>query len=127
LVTGEAGAGFNIGNDGLNAGVMGEAYLGSAEASGVIGGRDLGLTAGVEVRGPGVHGMAGIYQNNVGLVVGGSLVSAEGSVGTNIAGMNVGVKGEVGLKAELGAQIGKDGVEVKLPIVSLGLTFGGAK
>jgi len=36
------------------------------------------------------------------------------------------VSGEVGWKAELGLQIGKV-TKVKLPFVSLGISFGGAK
>ena len=45
----------------------------------------------------------------------------------NVAGYNVGVSGEIGLKAEAGFQIGKDGVEIKLPLFSFGINFGKAK
>jgi hypothetical protein len=38
----------------------------------------------------------------------------------------VGVSGELGFKAEIGFKIGKR-TEIKLPFVSFGLNFGGAK
>ena len=47
-------------------------------------------------------------------------------MGVNVAGVNVGVKGEIGLKAELGFKIGKE-TEIKLPFITIGFSFGGAK
>lgn len=126
-----AGGGVGIGakfdEDGLSVGLSGEAYAAKASVLGVVGDKDLGLTGEAEVEVLSVEGFVGIKDNNVGATVGVNVISVEGEVGTNIAGVNVGVKGEVGLKVELGFEAGADGFEVKLPFISFGISFGGAK
>jgi hypothetical protein len=125
------GGGFGVGakfdKDGLSAGLSGEFYAAKASVLGVAGDKDLGVTAEAEIEVLSAEGFIGIKDNNLGATIGGTLVSVEGEVGTNIAGVNVGLKGEVGLKAEFGFELGADGVEMKLPFVSFGISFGGAK
>jgi hypothetical protein len=53
-----------------------------------------------------------------------NLASIEGSVGANVAGVNVSLTGEIGFKAEFGITFGKR-TEIKLPFISFGLRFGG--
>ena len=49
---------------------------------------------------------AGYRHGTVGAKIGGSLMSADGDVGVNVAWANVGLHGEIGLKAELGFKLG---------------------
>ena len=86
----------------------------------MVGGKDLGVTGGVGGKALAAEAQLGLIDNQFGAKIGGTLVSAEGSVGLNVAGANVAVKGEIGLKAEAGFSIGAKGVEVKLPFISFG-------
>jgi WXG100 family type VII secretion target len=124
---GELGIGASFDKDGLSAGLSGEFYTAKASVLGVVGDKNLGLTAGGEIEVASAEGFIGIKDNNIGASIGANLISVEGEVGTNIAGVNVGLTGEVGLKAELGFEIGAGGFEMKLPFASFGISFGGAK
>lgn len=125
----EAGAKFNL-DDGVFVGAGGEYYTVKGKAdTAFVGDKEWGITGGVEGKALSAGGFAGVQwdgnDKRIGAEVGVNLVSVEGSVGGNIAGTNVSVAGEIGLKAELGFSLGKKGVEVKLPFISFGLKFGG--
>jgi hypothetical protein len=93
---------------------------------GVAGSENLGLSGGMGINALKGEGFIGIKDNSLGATIGGTLVSVEGETGVNVAGVNVGVTGEIGLKAELGLQIGPK-TKIKLPFITLGFTIGGAK
>ena len=122
----DGGAEVGFGKHGPTAGVYGEVYTAKVEAESVIGNKQLGLTDDIEIKGPGVEGMIGLEDGSVGATIGFSAVTVKEQVGANVAGVNVGVSAEVGLKAELGFKFGKR-TEVKLPFVTLGIGFGWAK
>jgi WXG100 family type VII secretion target len=126
LVGGEGGLKTGFGEKGFSLGAYGEYYTAQGKVDGVWGDKNLGLTGGLSGKALSADGFIGIKDNSLGASIGGSLVSAEGEVGTNVAGVNVGVSGEIGLKAELGFQIGQKN-ELKLPFVTLGFSFGKAK
>ena len=127
VVAGEAGAQVGLGEKGYTAGAYGDFYALKGEADGVLGTKNAGLTGGVGAKGAGFEGFVGLKDNQFGAKVGVNLASVDGSAGLNIAGVNARVKGEVGLKAELGFEVGAKGVEAKLPFVSFGISFGAAK
>jgi hypothetical protein len=114
-------------DDGFVVGAYGNAYAAKASVLGVLGDKDLGLTGKGELTAGEFEGFAGYKDGNIGATIGVNVISAELEAGANIAGVNVGIKGEVGLKAELGFKIGADGIEAKFPLFSVGLSFGGAK
>jgi WXG100 family type VII secretion target len=127
VIKGEAGVAVGLGEKGFSLGAYGDYRTATAEAVGVVGSKDLGVTGLVGGKVLAAEAQLGIIDNQFGAKIGGTLISAEGQVGVNVAGINVGAKGEIGLKAELGFSIGAKGVEVKLPFISLGIVFGGAK
>ncbi len=125
---GEGGIGFGWTEKGGYAGLYAEGYVVAGKLEGtVIGDKQFGGTAGISGKLLSAEAFAGYKDGNFGAKIGGSLASARGDVGMNVAGYNVGVSGEIGLKAEAGFQIGKDGVEIKLPLFSFGINFGKAK
>lgn len=123
---GEIAGGAGIGEDGVTAGLSGEAYMAKGKVDGVLGDEQLGVTGGLEGKAMAIDGFAGIKDNSIGASVGGTLASVKGDVGANVAGVNVGVNAEVGIKAELGFKVGQH-TEVKLPFVTVGFSFGKAK
>jgi len=127
-IGGEAGVEFNV--ESLKKGKVGifaDGYLAKAQGDMIFAGdKDLGFTGAGEVKVGGVTGFAGIKNGSFGAAIGGSIITAKGELGANISGYNVGVNAEVGLKAELGFKIGKK-TEIKLPFVTLGFSFGGAR
>lgn len=126
---GGVGVGVTTDDDGrivTIAGAHGEFYVGQGKVDGVHGDDDLGLTGGFTGKVLSADGFAGYKDGSIGAQIGGSLISVEGEAGINVLGANVGLKGEIGLKAELGFSIGKD-TEIKLPFVTIGFSFGGAK
>lgn len=123
--SGGAEVGFSV-EEGPKAGLFGEAYAAKAKFDGVYGDDDLGLTGGFGGNVLKGEGFIGVKGYSVGATIGGTLASVEGEVGTNVAGVNVGLTGEVGLKAELGFQVGQE-TKVKLPFVTVGFSFGKAK
>ncbi len=109
-------------------GIFGDAYAAKLQGDTILAGdKDLGLTVAGDVKVLSGSAFVGMKDGTFGASIGGSLISAKGEVGTNISGYNVGVSGEVGLKAELGFKAGKKGLEVKLPFVTLGFSFGKAR
>lgn len=75
--------------------------------------------------GPAAHADAGLHDGSLEASLGGSLASlkAETSTEAPVVG-DVKVEGEVGLKLEAGISLGKK-TKVKLPFVSVGISFGG--
>ncbi|WP_110517185.1 WXG100 family type VII secretion target [Herpetosiphon llansteffanensis] len=124
---GEVGIGLGVNGDKkFTIGPYGEATVAKGELTNVYGNKNLAYTETLEGKALSVEGFAGIKDGSLGATVGGTLVSVTGTKGVNVAGVNVGVSAEVGLKAELGFSIGKT-TKVKLPFVSFGISFGGAK
>ncbi|MEO6062596.1 MAG: WXG100 family type VII secretion target [Thermoflexales bacterium] len=104
-----------------------EVYAGRVKVEGtMVGDQDLGWTGGVDVKVLQAKAFAGYYDGSVGAEAGINLASIKGETGVNIAGANVGVNAEIGLKLELGLTIGKN-TKVKLGPFSFGISFGGAK
>lgn len=125
--TAEAGIGIEVNEDGdLSAGGYFRASAGEVSADAVIGDEDFGGSVGGKVEGPSVEGFIGLKDGSVGGEIGGTLISAEGSAGVNIAGANVGVSGGVMLGANVGFKIGKK-TEIKLGIFKIGLILGKSK
>jgi WXG100 family type VII secretion target len=124
----EGGIGFGWNDKGGYAGLYGEAYVLAGKLEGtVIGDKQFGGTAGISGKLLAAEAFAGYKDGQFGAKIGGTLASAKGDVGVNVAGYNVGVSGEIGLKAEAGFEIGKKGVAIKLPLFSIGISFGKAK
>jgi hypothetical protein len=92
----------------------------------MVGDKDLGWTGGAEVKALQGKAFAGYQDGSVGLEAGVNLVSGKLETGVNVAGVNVGVNAEIGLKLELGLSVGKN-TKVKLGPISFGISFGGAK
>lgn len=90
----------------------------------VVGSDKWGVTDNANVKALSADAFAGFQDGTLGAQAGVDLVSATGGVGVNVAGVNVGVDATIGIKAELGIEIGKK-VEVKLPFVSFGFSIGG--
>lgn len=91
-----------------------------------VGSKQFGLTSDTEASVGTADGYAGYSDGSLGASVGVSLATVQDSVGANIAGVNVGINGSIGLKAELGFELGKH-VEVKLPFVSFGFSVDNAQ
>lgn len=127
-IGGEAGVELSV--ESLKKGKLGifaDGYLAKAQGETMFAGdKNFGGTLSGDVQVGRVNAFAGIKDGSLGASIGGSIVSAKGEIGANVAGYNVGVNAEVGLKAELGFQIGKK-TQIKLPFVTLGFSFGGAK
>lgn len=125
---GEVGLKANL-DDGVMIGGGGEFYTVKGEwDTALVGDKEYGVTGSVGFKGPSAGGFAGFQFDRkdqaIGASIGVNAVSVDGSVGGNVAGVNVSLTGEVGLKAELGLKIGRR-TEVKLPFISFGLKFGG--
>lgn len=124
---GTAGVGLRKINGKWMLGAAGEAYGGRVKVEGaMVGDRDLGWTGGVEAKALSASGFVGYQDGSVGGKVGVNLISAKAETGVNVAGWNVGVSGEIGLKLELGFQVGKK-TEIKLGPFSVGFNIGDAK
>lgn len=122
-------AGLKADKSGVLIGAGGEFYSVKGEwDTAFVGDKEYGVTGSAGFKGPGVEGFAGIKLDGdnprIGATVGVNIASIDGSIGANIAGHNVSVTGEIGLKAEFGLNLSKKGLEVKLPFVSFGLSFG---
>lgn len=122
---GEAGIGFGRDRKGWIAGCFAAGTLFTAGASGVIGSTDFGLAAGGDVTAGKAEAFLGYRDGQAGVKLGGTIVSAEGTVGMNVAGWNVGVTGGIGLKFELGFSIGKR-TKIYLGPFTIGLNIGKA-
>jgi WXG100 family type VII secretion target len=117
-----------IGVDGSRIGLYGEFSTFKAETAGMIGDENLGLVGEANVKAGSVDVLAGwdAKTGKLGLSAGFTVASVEGEVSTNVAGVNVGVTGEFGLKFEAGLAW-DNGPIVKLPFFSVGFSFGKAK
>jgi len=122
----EAGLEGKAGDKGVDFGAYAGAYAVKGDVDGVIGDDKLGITGGVGTELLSAEAFAGIRHNSIGAVIGGKLCTVDGKVGVNIAGLNVNLIGEVGLKAELGVSVGAK-TEFKAPFFSLGVSFGEAE
>lgn len=125
---GEAGIRANL-DDGVMIGAGGEFYTVKGEwDTAFVGDKEYGVTGGVGFKGLSAEGFAGFQFDKkdqaFGAKVGVNAVSVEGSVGGNVAGVNVSLAGEIGLKAEFGFKIGKK-TEIALPFITIGFKFGG--
>jgi WXG100 family type VII secretion target len=125
---GEGGIGFGLNDKGGYVGAYLEGYVVQGKLEGtVIGDKQFGGTAGISGKLLSGEGFIGYKDGQLGAKIGGSLASAQGDIGMNVAGYNVGVTGEIGLKAEAGFEFGKKGVKISLPLFSIGISFGKAK
>lgn len=108
-------------------GAAGEVYAGRGKAEGtLVGDQNLGWTGGIEAKALSAKGFIGYYDGSIGGELGGNLASVKVETGANIAGVNVGVNAEIGLKMEVGLSLGKD-TSVKLGPLTFGFSFGRAK
>lgn len=125
---GAAGAKIGINEEGkFTAGPYGEVYAAKVKAEGtLVGDQNLGWTGGFEARALSAEGFIGVKDSSLGGSIGVNVASFKAETGANVAGYNVGVNAEIGLKFELGFQVGKN-TKVKLGPFTLGLSFGGAK
>jgi WXG100 family type VII secretion target len=125
---GEGGIGFGLNDKGGYVGAYLEGYVVQGKLEGTyLGDKQFGGTAGVSGKLLSGEGFIGYKDGQLGAKIGGSLASAQGDLGVNVAGYNVGVTGEIGLKAEAGFEFGKKGVKISLPLFSIGISFGKAK
>lgn len=125
-VGGETGVQFGMGEDGFTAGAYGEVYAAQGQVDGVLlGDNELGWTAGVTGNALAADGFVGVRDNSFGAKIGATLVSVEGETGLNVAGYNISLTGEAGLKAEWGFKIGAEN-ELDLPFISFGFKVGKA-
>ncbi len=117
------GAGYMMKGDNLYTGVWLEATAASISDDGSYGTKNLGVTYGAGAQALSASGFAGVDDDSVGVDAGLNLVSVDGSVGTNIAGVHVGVDAGIGLSLNFGVEVGKK-TEIKLGPFSLGFDLG---
>ncbi len=122
---GELGLGVNWDKGKTLAGVYAAGTLFTVGASGVLGSTDGGLASGIEVTAGEIEALVGLKNGRAAAKIGGTLVSVEGTVGANVAGWNVGLTGEVGVKFEIGLEVGKK-TKVYLGPFTIGLNIGEA-
>jgi hypothetical protein len=120
--TAAIGAGYMMKGDNIYAGIWGSATAASVSDEGSYGSKNLAVTYGGDVSALSATGFAGVDGDSVGVDAGVSLVSVDGSVGTNIGGVHVGVNAGIGLSLNFGVEVGKK-TEVKLGPFSIGLDF----
>jgi len=126
---GEWGGGIDLEGKSKMAGLYAAGTAFTVGASGVVGSTDLGVGIGGDVTVGEAELFAGFKDGRVGAKVGGTLASVEGTAGANVAGWNVGLTGEAGVKFELGLDIEVSvhkKVRVDLGPVSIGLSIGEA-
>lgn len=128
-VGGYGEVGVRADQEGVMIGAGGEYYTVKGEwDTAFVGDKEYGITGSAGFKGLSAEGFAGFKfdkkDQGLGAKVGVNVVSVEGSVGGNVAGVNVSATAEVGLKAEWGFKIGKK-TEIALPFVTFGFKFGG--
>jgi hypothetical protein len=121
--TSAIGVGYMMKGDNLYAGVWTSATAASVSDEGSYGSKNLAVTYGGDASALSATGFAGVEDDSVGIDAGVSLVSVDGSVGTNVGGVHVGVTAGIGLSLNFGVEVGKK-TEVKLGPFSIGLDFG---
>ena len=111
----------------LGAAVTATAWSGTNTS--VVGNQWFGVTNEGEVDVLSGKGQAGLSYSDgkyeFGAQIGGTLASVQDDLGVNVAGLNVGVNGSIGLSAQLGIEIGNK-TEIKLPFISFGFDIGPA-
>ncbi|HJT56303.1 MAG TPA: WXG100 family type VII secretion target [Ktedonobacteraceae bacterium] len=123
---GKVGFGVQPGKNGAtDVALEGELSLLNISDNARLGTTNLGLTGGSETEALGLDGDVGWHDNSLGASVGATWISETGSVGADIGGVNVGVNGTIGLKAEFGIEIGEE-TKIKLPFISFGFSIGKA-
>lgn len=125
FLTGEGGVGFQEENGNINAGAWVGASVLDASDQGRFGSKNLGITGGLEGQLLSGDAWAGVHDSSAGFDVGASWASASGSVGTDIAGVNLGVNAGVEAGINFGVEIGKH-TEIKLGPFQIGFNIGGA-
>jgi hypothetical protein len=90
-----------------------------------VGSDNLGVTGGGDIVALGVDGSAGLHNGTLGADVGATLISGTANAGIDIGGVNADVNATIGIKAELGFEIGPQ-TEIKLPFISFGFSLGKA-
>ncbi|HEY7416693.1 MAG TPA: hypothetical protein VH593_16010 [Ktedonobacteraceae bacterium] len=120
--TAAIGAGYMMKGGNVYAGIWGSATAASVSDEGSYGSKNLAVTYGGDASALSATGFAGVDDDSVGVDAGVSLVQVDGSVGTNVGGVHVGVTGGIGLSLNLGIEVGKK-TEIKLGPFSLGLDF----
>lgn len=114
-----------IGEKGLSIGPYGEFDIYNSQNTQVGGSTMFGFTRTITDKAISVEGFAGIKDYTLGATVGGTLASREYGLGVNIAGINIGINGSVGIGIEYGFKIGKE-TEISLGPIKFGLSFGEA-
>lgn len=104
----EGGVGVGLEKGKGFAGAYGSVTALTGGASGMIGSKEKEIGGDITIKAGHLEGFAGYRDGTVGAKLGGSLVSAEGTLGLNMAGSNVGVTAGIGAKFELGLQVGKN-------------------
>lgn len=128
IANASVGAGIQPGNKKgqLFVGIQGGVTLLDAEMGQRIGSKDLGLVYTDETKVLDAEGFIGLHNGSVGASAGIDFVSDTVNGGVDIGGVNLGLDATIGIKAELGFQIGEK-TEIKLPFVSFGINFGNAR
>lgn len=125
FLTGGGGLGFQEEDGNINAGAWVEGSVLDASDKGRFGSKNLGVTGGVDAQVLSGDAWAGVHDSSAGFDVGASWASVSGSVGTDIAGVNVGVNAGVEAGINFGVEIGKH-TELKLGPFQIGFNIGGA-
>ncbi len=103
-----------------------EGTLAEANTSGtLLGDKNLGLGGSAGIQVGHADAFAGYKDGTVGAEIGVDLVRAEGTLGGNFAGKNVGVTGSIGIGFKLGFKIGKD-TKIALGPFEIGFHIGEA-
>ncbi len=123
VLTGGAGVGFQDENGNINAGAWAEGSALQVTDQGRFGSKDLGVTGGLQAKVLSGDAFAGIHDSSAGFDVGASWASVDGSVGANVAGVNVGVDAGVEAGINFGVEIGKH-TELKLGPFKIGFHIG---
>ncbi len=92
----------------------------------IVGDSDLGVTQGLEIKVLQGSGLFGYKDGSIGADVGLNLASIKLEQGFNLAGWNVSMNAETGIKWEFGAEVGKNS-RVKVGPFTIGFSIGDAK
>lgn len=125
FLTGAGGVGFQEENGNINAGAWVEGSALDVSDQGRFGSKNLGVTGGLDTQVLSGDAWAGVHDSSAGFDVGASWASVSGSVGTDVAGVNVGVNAGLEAGINFGVEIGKH-TEIKLGPFQIGFNIGGA-
>jgi len=131
MLGGQAGVGASIGTQDPRGmiGASATAHLVGVRAGGTWGSDGAGLTGDAEASaGTASAGIGYSHRDRqFSAEAGVSLVEGEINPGVNVGGRNYGAIVGAGLKLQLGVDLGADRIKVKLPLITLGLSFGGSR